>query len=232
MVELLASGIEGLDHLLGGGFIKKRHTVVSGGPGSGKTTLAYEFLYRGAEKYGQKGLFVSLEQSPERVVEGAKALFNKWDWDRQLGGNIIVTKVDIDDFNNVTKLIQGYVKENNIERVVLDSLTLLKLYFRDENAYRKNLYEFLTSLAKLNCTSLLTLEKSHSKRGDAFFDIEEFIADGVIELYYVPQQKNRIRIIEVIKMRDLNHSSRLASFKITPDGIQISPESQVFSTME
>ena len=84
MISRVPSGIPGLDQLLGGGFVRRRHTIVCGGPGTGKTTLGFEFLYKGAANYKEKGLYLSLEQSPERVVEGAKNLFNKWDWDKNL----------------------------------------------------------------------------------------------------------------------------------------------------
>ena len=232
MVERVPTGIPGLDELLGGGFVKRRHVVISGGPGSGKTTLGYEFLYRGAEQYGDKGLFVSLEQSPERVVEGAKALFSAWDWDKHLAEKIAVTRVQIDDFTHLQDIIGNYVKEQGVKRLVLDSLTLLRLYFRGEDAYRNNLYELLTFLGDLDCTTLLTLEKSINKRADSQYDLEEFVADGVINMYLVPKERDRLRVLEIVKMRDTNHSTRLSPFKITPDGLMISPDAQMFGEIE
>ncbi len=232
MVERVQTGIPGLDELLGGGFIRRRHVVICGGPGTGKTTLAYEFLYRGAEQYGEKGLFVSLEQSPERVVDGAKALFSSWDWDRHLDSNIVVTRVQIDDFTHLQDIIGNYVKEHGVKRVALDSLTLLRLYFRGEDAYRNNLYELLTFLGDLDCTTLLTLEKAMNRRSDAQYDMEEFVADGVINMYLVPKERDRLRVLEIVKMRDTDHSTRLSPFKITPDGLMISPDAQMFGDIE
>ena len=232
MIERVPTGIPGLDQLLGGGFIKRRHSILCGGPGSGKTTIAYEFLYRGATQYKDKGLFVSLEQSPERVVEGAKALFNKWDWDKQLDENIIVTRLQVEDFNRIQDIVGEYVKNQGVKRVVIDSLNLLQLFFRSEDAYRNNLYEFLTFLGDLDCTTLLTLEKSMNRRSDAVYDMEEFIADGVINLYLVPKERDRLRVLEIIKMRDTNHGKRLCPFKITSEGLMISPEGQMFGKIE
>jgi len=232
MVDYIPTGIAGLDKLLGGGFVKKRHVVISGGPGTGKTTFGYEFLYRGAAQYNDKGLFVSLEQSPERVVSGAKALFNKWDWDKHLEGNIVITRIRVGDFNHLQDIISNYVKEHDVRRVVVDSLTLLRLYFHSEDAYRNNLYELLTVLSDLECTTLLTLEKGASKRGESKFEMEEFVADGVINIYLVPKENDRLRVLEIIKMRDTNHSTRLCPFKITPDGLMINPEARMFGDVE
>ncbi|MFH0861510.1 MAG: ATPase domain-containing protein [Candidatus Altiarchaeota archaeon] len=232
MVERVPTGIPGLDDLLGGGFVKRRHVIICGGPGSGKTTLLYEFLYRGAAQYNDKGLFISLEQSPERVVKGAKALFGSWDWEKYLSTHIAVTRVKIDDFNHLQDIIGNYVEEHGVKRVVLDSLTLLRLYFRGDDAYRNNLYELLTYLGDLDCTTLLALEKSANKRSDAKFDMEEFVADGVINMYLIPKERDRLRVLEIIKMRDTNHSTRLCPFKITSDGMMISPDAQMFGDVE
>ncbi len=227
-MERVPTGIEGLDELLNGGFVKKRHILVCGGPGTGKTTIGYEFLYRGAEKFSEKGLFISLEQPPDRVVEGAKALFTNWDWDTHLSGNLIFTRILRDDFDNLQQVIEGYVKEHDVKRVVIDSLTILKLYFRSDDAYRNNLYELLDFLGNLDCTSVLISEKSHTSRGDAVFDMEEFVADGVISLYLVPKERDRLRVLEIVKMRDVDHSTKLCPFKITSEGLLISPDAPMF----
>ncbi len=232
MVDKVPTGIPGLDQLLGGGFVKRRHTIICGGPGSGKTTLAYEFLYRGAAEYGDKGLFLSLEQSPDRVVDGAKALFSNWDWDKYLDDMIKVTRIHVDDFSNIQDIIGDYVSNQGVSRIVIDSLTLLRLFFRSDDAYRNNLYELLTYIGNLDCTSLMTLEKSTNRRSDAEYQMEEFVADGIINLYLVPKERDRLRVLEIIKMRDTNHSTRLCPFKITSDGLMISPEAQMFGEVE
>lgn len=232
MVERVATGIPGLDQLLGGGFVKRRHVVICGGPGTGKTTLGYEFLYRGADQFNEKGLFVSLEQSPQRVVDGAKTLFSKWDWDRHLEKNIVVTRIQVDDFNIIKDVIGNYVNEQGVKRVVIDSLTLLRLFFRSDDAYRNNLYELLAFLSELDCTTLLTLEKSTNKRADAKYEMEEFVSDGVINVYLVPKENDRLRVLEIVKMRDTNHSTKLCPFKITPDGLMINPDARMFGEVD
>lgn len=231
MVDRVPTGIQGLDDILNGGLIKNRHVLVAGGPGTGKTLLSHEFLFKGAELHNQKGLFVSLEQSPARVVESGKLLF-KWDWDKHLNKSIIVTRIQHTDFDNITSIIGAYVNEHNVERVVIDSLTLLNLYFRNEDAYRTNLIELFEYLSSLNCTSILTMEKSYARREDAKYSLEEFAADGVINLYLMPRKNDRIRVLEVIKMRDTNHSLSMFPFVIDSDGILVSSKTGIISKIE
>jgi KaiC/GvpD/RAD55 family RecA-like ATPase len=230
--ERVPTGIPGLDELLGGGLVQRHSVIVSGGPGSGKTTFSYEFLYRGASQYNEKGLFVSLEQGTERVVKTAKELFKGWEWDRYLESHITITRIRIDDFNRLQDIIGQYVRENGVKRVVVDSLTLLRLYFRGEDAYRNNLYELMSYLADLDCTTVLTLEKSVNKRSEAVFDMEEFVADGVVNIYLVPKERDRLRVLEIVKMRDTDHSTRLCPFKITSEGLMISADAPMFGEVD
>jgi KaiC/GvpD/RAD55 family RecA-like ATPase len=231
MVDRVLTGIEGLDKLLNGGLVKKRHVILCGGPGTGKTSFAYEYLYKGAELYDDKGLFLSLEQSPERVVEGAKTLL-KWDWDKHLDKNILFTRIVRDDFDSIIKVVEGYVKDHDVSRVVVDSLTLLKLYFRSDDAYRNHLFELLDFLGNLDCTTILTSEQSSNRREEARYGIEQFVGDGVINLYLVPKENDRLRVLEILKMRDTDHSSRLVPFKLTNDGIMISAEAHLFTDVK
>ena len=61
MLESVATGVEGLDELLSGGFPRGRVVLLLGGPGSGKTILASQFLYNGVTKYGENGILISLD---------------------------------------------------------------------------------------------------------------------------------------------------------------------------
>src|SRR5713101_2018543 len=72
--EFLKTGIKGLDAILGGGIPRGNVIVVTGGPGTGKTVLGIEFIYRGARQLDEPGLIVTFEMSTERLVEDAASL--------------------------------------------------------------------------------------------------------------------------------------------------------------
>ncbi|HUP24429.1 MAG TPA: ATPase domain-containing protein [Thermoanaerobaculia bacterium] len=72
-----ATGIRGLDEMLDGGIPRGRATLLIGGPGSGKTVLALETLVRGAVQHEEPGIFVTFEESAERIVSNASGF--GWD---------------------------------------------------------------------------------------------------------------------------------------------------------
>src|SRR2546427_2640075 len=75
--DLVATGIAGLDDILSGGLLRGSVILVEGGAGAGKTTLGMEFIYRGASEFGEPGLIVLFEVSPDKLIRDA-ALFG-WD---------------------------------------------------------------------------------------------------------------------------------------------------------
>jgi len=73
-MERVKTGISGLDELLNGGIPEKRHVAIYGGPGAGKTSVCFEYLYRGA-KAGENGIYITLEETQDDIVENMKSTF-------------------------------------------------------------------------------------------------------------------------------------------------------------
>ncbi len=135
MVERVPTGIEGLDEMLGGGFLKKRNVMVIGGPGTGKTTFAMEFLYRGA-LMGEKGLHIMLEEKPEKLIENIEQGLD-WKVQEQIDhGNLILVSVDSFNWERLMDTIQSYITRHQVKRVVIDTLTLLKMNTKDQFEFR------------------------------------------------------------------------------------------------
>ena len=223
-IPRVPTGIKGLDEMLGGGLLKKRHVLVTGGPGSGKTTFAMQFLYNGAEKFGDKGLFISLEEKSEKLVENLSQGFN-WDLEKHLReGNIVITTVDKFDWDTLTDMLQSYVTRHKVRRVVIDPLTILRLNTRDTFEFRRKLIGLLGFLENLDCTVLLTSESQSLTREASTYTLEEFVVDGVIVLYNIPVRNERRRALEIVKMRGVAHSNNIYPFKITPNGIVVYQE--------
>lgn len=235
-MEKIKTNIKGLDVLLGGGIPLHYNVFVCGGPGTGKTSLAMEFLYRGALE-GNNGLFLSLEEDADSLIKNANATFTKWVKFNQLIKEkklTILTQesyihVDMPEtgvspyytFNKLHDKINEVIEERNVRMVVIDSASILSLFFEDELEYRRTLLNLLRDLKKKGCTAILTAELQNVSRETVRFSVEHFVADGVIVLYLLEQQERRVSAIEVLKMRGSNHSKVLTPFKITPNGIEV-----------
>ncbi len=228
-VEKLKTGIEGLDELMNGG-VPINHSVFLAGPaGSGKTTYALEFLYRGAKEHGQNGLYVSFEESKEQLVEDLP--FN-WDFEECLEeGKINVTKYDPYQYEDIIDLIRSSVKENNAKRVVVDSLTALSLYVDDIKDVRKLILDMNETLRSLGCTTMYTGEVRTGKPDQVSrYGVEEFIADGVILLKLTEEGTELSNKVIVRKMRGTDHDKGEHPFKFEEDGLKIYSKEEAFSS--
>ncbi|MFZ1039440.1 MAG: ATPase domain-containing protein, partial [Candidatus Bathyarchaeia archaeon] len=91
MTEKTATGIQGLDELVGGGIPKGRVVLVIGGPGSGKTIFAAQFLYKGIKDHSENGIFVSLDESKEHFFDEMQQF--GWDF-RKAEGDMKFALID------------------------------------------------------------------------------------------------------------------------------------------
>lgn len=222
-MEKIPTGIKGLDDMLYGGIPKNRNVALCGGPGCGKTLLSFEFLYHGA-KAGETGLFITLQESEESIITNARETFKEFSDEIQLLINdkkLLVYKPRSLDINELISYVEKAVLENDIRRVVIDSANVLKLNFKDLYTYRLTMQEFLIFLSNLDCTMILNYEIPYTDREHIKYGLEQFIADGIINLYNLIRQEKRVRALEIIKMRGTMHDKNLVPFKITSSGIQV-----------
>lgn len=228
-MERLKTGISGLDEMLLGGLPRKKHVALSGGPGSGKTSFGFEFIYRGAQQ-GENGLFITLMETEDELKENMQSTFVKFnDLEQLLKSNKMqVVKPERPDLEKVAEIVEQQVSKNNVKRVVLDSSTMVRMAFESETEYRQVLFDFLSLLRTLNCTMMMTVEMEKAGKEAVTFGIEHFVMDGVINLYSIEQGERRIRALEVFKMRGSDHSRELVPFKVTPEGIKIYTGEKVF----
>ena len=238
-VELVPTGIAGLDAMLYGGIPKDNQTIIAGGPGAGKTLLAFEFLYRGA-KAGQTGIFFALEEDPKKIVQNAKnAFLNFDDVDEFIDrGRIIVSgrdvTVDMDrmekgsslEFGHMVGEIEDAITSYKATRVVIDSSYAIELIIKNSAEYRRSMWALVANLRRLGVTSILTSELATSDKRRLEFRPEHFIFDGMIVMYQSGEEKRRVQSMEIIKMRGYKHSFVTAPYDITPGGFKVfSPES-------
>jgi len=159
-----ATGIEGLDNILGGGLPRNRLYLVQGYPGTGKTTLALQFLRRG-QAQGEPGLYITLAESAEELR--ATAVSHGWEPDGvEIHEHLPATQLnpetqhtlfhsdEVDLSETVTALLQ-IIERTQPRRLVLDSLSELQLLAGNPLRYRREVLALKDYFAHRDCTVLL-----------------------------------------------------------------------------
>jgi len=228
-MERVKTGIDGLDELLKGGIPFKRHSAVYGGPGAGKTTFCFEYLYRGA-KMGENGIYISLEETPEDLIENVSSAFSELTDIPQLveEGKLKVVKPDKLNLESIAELLEESISEEDVKRAVIDSATMVKMSFKEDSEYREKIFEFFSLLRNLDITALMTVEAAGQDLARMGFEIEHFVMDGIINLYNLGHGEKIIKAVEIYKMRGTDHVRERVPFKITPAGLKIFTKERVF----
>jgi circadian clock protein KaiC len=212
--------------------------LVVGTAGAGKTILATQLLAGGLNEFGQPGVLVTFEETPESVV-GSAASFG-WGLDEHIAsGQLALVDcspspddelLQVGDFDLQALLarIQGAITQTGAQRVVLDAVTALLPQFDDERRVRRELTRIVHALNQMGVTSVITAERVEEQGTVARFGFEEFVADAVIVLRNVLSEQRRRRTIEILKLRGGTHRTGEFPFTIEPGlGISVIPLSAV-----
>jgi circadian clock protein KaiC len=242
------TGIKGLDKALNGGFPEGNMVLVSGGAGTGKSTLCMQFLINGA-KMGEKSLYITTEQTRSELDKQAKC----YGWNlKQLEskGKLRIFYLDVNRVANFLDSLMEEISTFKPKRIAVDSLTTLTdnlaiTDFRDktgfsmvqvmENVYptplsekiiTKNvLYSLINKLKhEVGVTTLLTTELYEHSQGLSADGVSEFIVDGVIKLSYLGVGLLEFRSMQIRKMRYTGHKKKFLGYEISNNGIQIIEE--------
>src|SRR5216110_2855745 len=123
------TGILELDEMLRGGFMDKDAVMIAGSAGTGKTTLALEYLVNGATKFGEPGIYLTFEQMPDQIYRDAKNF--GWDLRKMEEENkfrLICTSPDLLLESQGENLLDEVIKELHPRRIVIDSLSHLEMF--------------------------------------------------------------------------------------------------------
>jgi len=243
------TGVEGLDELIGGGFPKGRVILVLGGPGTGKTILASQFLYKGISQYGETGIFVSLDESQNHYY--SEMLKFGWDFKKaEEEGKFVfidatrLTRVAILkekmlreetsslrgkqlQIDRLIEEIQAKIQQIGAKRVVLDTLASLFYRFMDPIERRTATVDMIESLSDLGATTIVTSELSYLGLERSLMD-EEFLVHGVIMMQTLFSGGTTTRALQVEKMRGTSANPNLVPYTIDKNGIEIYPTMSVF----
>lgn len=225
-VPRIKSGIPGLDDLLFGGIPSGNLIVLSGDPGGGKTVFCWQFLYEGAKKNNENGVYISLEESIESIQEGSKEF--GIDFKEMIKKEKIkIVTVELYDFERLKNTVEDTVRSIDAKRVIIDPGVIFKLFFEKELDARKRILALGKMLKKLGCTTIITNELTLDTK-TSLFGLEEYVADGVILLYHTKLKNRFIRSIGILKMRNTKISEELKPISIGPGGIKVITKGELF----
>ena len=126
--------------------------------------------------------------------------------------------------------IQNVIYSIKAKRVVIDSISILELYFEDKFKTRRNILDLAKTLRQMGITTLAVAEVDDQTGGISREGVEEFVADGVIMLFLDKKNNTFNRAISVRKMRATNHSLKIHPLKIKrPGGIIVYPFEETFN---
>lgn len=227
-IPKVPTGIQGLDAVLEGGLPLGRTTLVGGGPGSGKTVVALEFLYRGALA-GESGLFVSFEERREALQANAAAI--GWDLNSlEEAGKLKVIQAEIPhhalragefDIRGLLAILDGQTKASGVKRLVLDAVDVPMRLFGDPEREREQLYVLHDWLRDRALTSILTVKTDPD--GKQIYPFLDFMADCVLYLDQRIAGQVRTRRLKVVKYRGSGFLSNEYPYVMALGGVVLMP---------
>jgi circadian clock protein KaiC len=228
------SGMSGLDDILEGGFPAGRTTLISGGPGTGKTMLGLEFLYRSALA-GQPGILVSFEERAEAIRQNVRSL--GWNFPAlEKAGKLFILEARMNreavlsgDFNitPLLAIIEGQAKAMGADRVVIDAIDVLLRVYNDARREQNELYGLHDWLTDHALTALLTSKRPENADRTSEYAFLEYMADCVIVLDLRVLGQVTTRRLRVVKYRGSAFASNEYPYFVDGAGNVIIPISTV-----
>jgi circadian clock protein KaiC len=225
----ISTGIEALDSVLGGGLTADRVYLLEGTPGSGKTTIALQFLLEGAKR-GEQGLYITLSETAAELAEVAGS--HHWSLDGiELFELINEDGLDMDteqsilepsevELGETIRGVMDCVERSRPTRVVFDSLSELRLLSQHSLRYRRQILALKHFFSTRACTVLMLDDRS-AEPGDLQL---HSIAHGVLTLEQMAQDYgSERRRLRVIKMRGVKYRGGYHDFVIETGGVAVFP---------
>jgi circadian clock protein KaiC len=225
-----STGVSGLDDVLSGGLARGGIFLLEGEPGSGKTTVAMQFLLAGAAA-GEKGLYISLSETTEELHVSAAS--HHWN----LGENIAIHELipaesllkgeqqsllyasDL-ELSEATAQVFAAVERAQPSRLVIDSLSEIRLLAQSSMRYRREILAIKHHFAKLNVTVLLIDDLT----SDAIDKTVHSIAHGVIQLQQLaPDYGTERRRMRILKYRGQKYRGGYHDITIATGGVNVFP---------
>src|ERR1700761_9366437 len=230
-VEKAKTGVEGLDDILAGGLSRGNVFLLEGAPGAGKTTIAMQFLLEGA-KEGETCLYITLSETEKELR--ASAASHGWSFPAEVAVFELIppdSLLDKDqqqsllyssdlELGEATKQIFEEVERVKPERIVLDSLSEIRLLAQSSLRYRRQILTIKHHFARRNITVLMLDDLT----SEALDKTVHSIAHGVVQLQQVaPDYGAERRRMRILKYRGTRYRGGYHDMTISTGGVQVFP---------
>ncbi len=232
--DVRPTGIAELDQILNGGLPKNATVILAGGPGTGKTTLALQWLVEGYKQFSEPGLFITATEPINKALSNFKKHEFAKNFEmsnntivfedlRTIIGNLGMHEENLanENLDKIIDAISDLILKSGAKRVVIDSITALAYGLQEKSQIRKFIHH-MDALISLEGVNIILISES-SGSDYSIFGVEEFIADGIIRMSRVRENGDLVRYLEIIKMRTVAFNSQPVSYKITANGIKLFP---------
>ncbi len=234
-----STGITGLDEILDGGLPAGRPTLICGGAGSGKTLLTIEFLVRGANQFGEPGVFMTFEETLGELAQNVASL--GFDLQQQIAERKLVVDYVLVERNEIHETgeydLEGLfvrlghaIDTIGAKRVAIDSVETLFTGLKDTSLLRAELHRLFRWLKSKGVTALITAERgegSLTRHG-----LEEYVSDCVILLDNRVSNQFATRRLRIVKYRGSHHGADEFPFMIGETGLSVLPITSLGLTHE
>ncbi len=228
-MKQISTGVRGLDMLMAGGLPEGHMYLIRGEPGTGKTTIALQFLTEGMRN-GEQGLCLTLSQNADELALIAESygmdaadiavLDSETVFDRSAAARQTVLTTAELELRQAIERLKDRLEEVKPARVVIDSLIDLRLRSADVLAYRRLIRELMDLLISHKTTAVF-LDSTPEFGGDSQI---AGLVHGVVTLQRaLPGYGIAQRRMEINKLRGVPHAEGLHDFTITPDGVRVFP---------
>ncbi len=221
----LSTGIPELDNLMQGGFLTNTILMIEGDAGTGKTTFSMHYLFAGLEA-GQKSIFITVDESKKSM----KRNMLKFGFDLQKYEDLgLLTfyecnpQVMRESLDKGILGIEDMISDHQSVRMVIDNVTALALLYDTEVEQRGAVH---TLFQKVKLWGLTTMIIAEAAEDGTNFGLK-YLVDGWLRLYHRKLGQERIRSLEVRKMRGTDHDSSEMVYRIEPTGIMVYPDERI-----
>ncbi|RQG93633.1 RAD55 family ATPase [Natrarchaeobius chitinivorans] len=234
----ITTGVPGFDALVDGGLLKDRLYVISGPPGSGKTTFCSQFVTKGAID-GETTLFLTLHETEAELVSdlgnyefgfdqavnsGHVKVLNAFESEakRLLSPSSRNKNEFPKNVDNLANQLVAFVESKGVDRLVIDSTMLLEYYFSDD---LDALIKFLTKLKRADATVMLISEMTDPTS----YSDGHYLAHGVIFMHNYLESGGMTRGVQIIKMRGTKIDCDIRKVEFTDRGLRVDPTEKIQS---